>query len=446
MSSHQQYLDLFRTHRSLLEENSCAAMNARRAAAAVRLEASGLPDTRVERYKYCDAFAAFAPDYGLNLSRAVSAADPGTRYRCQVPNLSTAVYFVENDVAIPAAEHTAPEGVSVVPFRLATGENRQFIEEYYDKLASASGDGVTALNTLLAQDGWLVRIAPGARPKHPVQIVNVSSARAALMSNRRLLVVAGAGSEATLLLCDHAEGKTAYLTTQVTEVFVGDGAALHLYGIEETGAKNTRFSQLYVRQEGNSRVISNNITLTCGLTRNMSDVCLAEPYAEVVMNGAVIADAAQRVDNNILVDHSAEHCSSNLLYKSVLDGSAVGAFAGRVLVREGAQHTASEQTNAYLCASAEARAFSQPMLEIYADDVKCNHGSTIGKLDETALFYMRQRGIPEGEAQILLRHAFVNDVLRRIDNEHLRERLSRLVELRFRGGAAHCSDCGMCGK
>ena len=139
-----------------------------------------------------------------------------------------------------------------------------------------------------------------------------------------------------------------------------------------------------------------------------------------------------------------EGCTSDMLYKYVLDGHSVGAFAGLVLVEKGAQKSLSQQTNANICAAPTARAFSQPMLEIYADDVKCNHGSTIGKLDESALFYMRQRGIPEREARLILQQAFVGDVLRHIELERLRERLVHLVEMRFRGELSACAGCKMC--
>ena len=128
----------------------------------------------------------------------------------------------------------------------------------------------------------------------------------------------------------------------------------------------------------------------------------------------------------------------------MLDGRAVGAFAGHILVRQDAQHTMSNETNANLCASPDARMYTRPILEIYADDVKCNHGSTIGRLDEQALFYMRQRGIEEAEARLLLQHAFVNDVIRRVELEPLRDRLSHLVEMRFRGLLRRCEGCTMC--
>ena len=205
-----------------------------------------------------------------------------------------------------------------------------------------------------------------------------------------------------------------------------------------------RFSNLYAELQKKSRVSCNGVMLTCGASRNTMDFRLMGEGASVVANGAVVADAKQRVDNNILVDHQAAGCTSDLLYKYVLDGESVGAYEGKVLVRPGAQQTASEQVNANICATPQAHAYTQPMLEIYADDVKCNHGSSIGKLDETALFYMRQRGIPEAEARILLQHAFINDVLRRVEIDHLRERLSHLVELRFRGELQKCRDCSLC--
>ena len=221
---------------------------------------------------------------------------------------------------------------------------------------------------------------------------------------------------------------------------------MNIYSVEETTALNTRYSTIYAEQAEGSRVNYDGVALTCGTSRNRLDVRLRGEGARTELYGAVIADGQQRVDNNILVEHLSPKCTSDMLYKYVLDDHSVGAFAGKVYVAPGAQQTASEQTNANLCAAPTARAFSQPMLEIYADDVKCNHGSTIGKLDETALFYMRQRGIPEDEARLLLQHAFVNEVLRHVQIEHLQERLSHLVEKRFRGELGKCRTCKGCTK
>ena len=447
MSSIQQYLDLFASQRTLLDEGcGLDPLNARRDEAARMLDATGLPGRRTERYKYTDVEAALAPDYGLNLRRLAPGADPYARYRCNVPDLHTRLRYVVGDVVTPERTdgNDGGEGVQVLTFAEAERTMPGWLDRYYHRAAARTPDGLTALNTLLAQDGLVVRIAAGTQAATPVQIVNMADGTAPLMSNRRVVVVAERGAAGAVLFCDHARSGQPMLTTQVVEAYVEEGASLDLYSVEETHTANTRFSHLYVEQQAASRTALGTITLTNGLTCNRTDVRLLGQGATTSAYGAAIADGHQHVDNNLLVDHAAPGCTSDLLFKYVLDGAAVGAYAGKVLVREGAQQSFSEQTNANLCASDEARAFAQPMLEIYADDVKCNHGSTVGKLDESALFYMRQRGIEEHEARLLLQHAFVNDVLRRVGIGSLRERLSYLVEMRFRGRLTKCNGCSLC--
>lgn len=453
MTSHQQYLDLYREHLALVTDGSPAALNAAREEACRRLEAYGLPSQKEERYKYTDVAEAFSPDYGLNLHRFKPQADPYEAYKCNVPNLSTSLFFVVNDVPCPApacSRALLPEGVIVCSLREAAERHGDLLEKYYHRAAGNDrdfrhgGDGVTALNTLLVQDGLLVYLPAGVRLKAPIQLVNVSDAATDYMSIRRLLVIAEAGSEGALLLCDHSEGNHRYLTNQVIETSIAKDARIDLYSIEETHAENRRFSTVYAELDERAHLSYDGVTLTCGQSRNRLDVRLKGQGATAELYGAVIADGTQKVDNNILVEHLAPGCTSEMRYKYVLDDESTGAFAGKVYVAPGAQQTASEQTNANILASQKARAWSQPMLEIYADDVKCNHGSTIGKLDENALLYMRQRGIPEAEARLLLQHAFINEILRHVRIPHLQERLSGLVDLRFRGEAKQCGSCRMC--
>lgn len=446
MASEKQYIELFHSVRALLEANSCQPLNLQRDEALSLLEKKGLPTQKNERYKYIDVQAAFAPDYGLNLKRLPMVEDPYKRFHCNVPNLTTQVVYVVNDVVaqLQNGNTSAAEGVQVMSLCKAEEKMPGFIAQFYHKAAGREYDGVTALNTLLAQDGLLVYLPAGLKLEHTLQIVSVASAGVDMMSNRRILVVAEEGVEASLLFCDHVEGEHRYLTTQVIEVFAGHQASLDLYAVEETRENCTRFCNIYVEQQADSKVSYNGITLHTGVSCNRLDMRLLGEGAHAAAAGAVIADGHELADNNILIHHASPACTSDMLYKYVLDGKATGAWAGKVLVSEGAQKTASEQINANLCASPEARVYSQPMLEIYADDVKCNHGSTIGKLDEAALFYMRQRGIEEQEARLLLQHAFVNDVLQRVEIEQLRERLSHLVDLRFRGQLSRCKGCKMC--
>ena len=225
---------------------------------------------------------------------------------------------------------------------------------------------------------------------------------------------------------------------------MGENAGLDLYCLEETHAKNVRVSNVYIEQQAHSRVNHNVITLHNGVTRNKLDLVFKGEGAECWCNGCVIADKEQRVDNNTLIDHRVGCCDSHELYKYVLDDKAVGAFAGLVLVRKDAQKTTSQETNQNLCMTRTAHMYTQPMLEIYADDVKCAHGSTVGQLNDAALFYMQQRGIDQHEAKLLLEFAFVGEVIDQIKLEPLRERLHHLVEKRFRGELNKCEGCRMC--
>ena len=322
--------------------------------------------------------------------------------------------------------------------------NPELVGMYYAKLAKTSDDGITALNTMLAQDGLLVYVPKNVRVERAVQVINILRSDVDLMVNRRVLIVVEKGAEIKLLFCDHAADDRHFLATQVIEAFVEENASLDLYCMEETHEKNVRVSNLYIDQKANSRVNHNIITLHNGVTRNRTDLSLSGEGAECVLNGCAIADKNQVVDNNTLIEHIAPHCDSKELYKYVLDGKAIGAFAGKVLVRQGAQKTTSEERNQNICATREARMYTQPMLEIYADDVKCSHGSTVGQLNDAAMFYMRQRGISEKEAKLLLEFAFVNEVIDTIKLEPLRDRLHHLVEKRFRGELSKCEGCKLC--
>lgn len=446
MGSEQQYIDLYEQARTMICGHSSMVMNAVRDDAFAAFRRLGFPSRKVERYKYTDMQKAFAPDYGLNLNRLAIPANPYDAFRCDVPNLSTSLYFVLNDAfyqdALPKSH--LPEGVVVDSLCDYSAKNPEFIGNYYAKIAHTDSDAVTALNTMLAQDGLLVYVPRNVKVDRAIQVINILRSDVDLMVNRRVLVIVEPGAEVQLLFCDHAADDRQFLTTQVIEAYVGENASLDLYCLEETHYKNVRVSNLYIQQEANSRLNHNVITLHNGLTRNQVNLELKGEGAECNLCGCVIADKEQHVDNNTLIDHQVSHCTSHELYKYVLDEHAVGAFAGRVLVRHGAQKTISEEVNQNLCVTREARMYTQPMLEIYADDVKCSHGSTVGQLNDAAMFYMRQRGIGEHEARLLLEFAFVNEVIDQIRMEPLRDRLRYLVDKRFRGELNKCEGCKLC--
>ena len=447
MNAEQQYIDLYEQAQGAIFAHSIGEMNAVRNQAFEDFRRLGFPSRKVERYKYTDMQKLFEPDYGLNLNRLHIPVDPYKAFRCDVPNLSTSLYFMVNDMFYQGygdtevlPKHKLPEGVIVG----SMCNHPEEVAKYYAQLAKTAEDGVTALNTMLAQDGLLVYVPKNVKVERAIQVINILRSDVDLMVNRRVLIVVEEGAEIKMLFCDHAADDRHFLATQVIEAYVGQNASLDLYCLEETHHKNVRVSNVYIDQQRSSRVNHNVITLHNGTTRNKLDLTLSGEGAECACYGCVIGDKHQHVDNNTLITHRATHCTSNELYKYVLDEHATGAFAGRVLVEQGAQKTTSQMTNQNLTASKEARMYTQPMLEIYADDVKCAHGSTVGQLNDAALFYMRQRGISLKEAKVLLQNAFINEVIDKMQLVPLRDRLHHLVEKRFRGELNKCEGCKLC--
>ena len=393
MNAASQYIDIFRDERQRIDAGAPRAMNALRDKAFDAFQRLGFPSRRVERYKYTDVAEAFAPNYGIRFS-----SQPA-----ELPDLK-------------ATEHL------------------------YGSLANVENDGIVALNTMLAQDLTIVYVPAGTSREHPVQLTNSLRSTAPLMHNRRLLIVAEAGARVQVLQTDKAEDGQDFLTTQVTEVFVGEGAEVEFYDIEDSTERCHRFHLLFASVAARGKLTHASFTLASGLSRNQTDVVLGGEGAAATLLGSAITSNRQHVDNNTLIDHRAPACTSRELYKYVIDQQSTGAFAGRVLVREEAKKTDSIERNANLVCTDEARMWTQPMLEIYADDVQCSHGSTVGQINADALFYMRQRGISDAEARMLLKQAFASEVLNELPLEALRLRLAALIEKRFR----NCEDCKRC--
>lgn len=446
MKAEQQYIELFSQYEAMICRNSADALNAPRARAFADFERQGFPTRKQEKYKYTDVSKYFAPDYGLNLNRLAFPVNPYEVFKCDVPNMSTSLYFVVNDSFYKQAAPTGqlPEGVIFGSLKDMAEKHPELVKSHYAKLADTSKDAVTAFNTMFSQDGVLMYVPRNVVMEKPIQLVNILRADVNFMVNRRILIIVEDGAQAKLLICDHAMDEVNFLSTQVVEVFVGENAVFDLYELEETHNSTIRFSNLYVNQEAGSNVLLNGMTLHNGATRNTTEVTLAGRGAEISLCGMAIADRNEQIDNHTFIDHKVPDCTSNELFKYVLDDQSVGVFSGKVLVREGAQHTSSQQTNRNICATREARMYTRPQLEIYADDVKCSHGATVGQLDENALFYMQQRGISLKEARLLLMFAFVNEVIDHIRMDALKDRLHLLVEKRFRGELNKCQGCAIC--
>lgn len=443
MSALTQYIELYRDHRELVDGNSARVLNERRPEALKALENMTLPRKGSENYETTDLGAVLAPDYGVNIARVNIDVNPAASFHCGVPNMSSSLFMLVNDIyAAPEASRLAlPEGVEVGSLRYFAINHPEITAGHYGKLAEI-GNPIVALNTLLAQDGIVVYVRKGVKVEKPLQFVNILQNGAPLMAVRRLLFILEEDAEVKILSCDHTQNPDVdFLSLQTIEVFAGKNSRLDFYDLEESTEKTSRLSALYLRQEEGSNVLIDGITLYNGNTRNEYFCTFAGEHAELRLLGMGIEDRRRHLDTYSRIEHCVKHCHTNELFKYVVDDEAVGAFAGLIHVLPGADKTEAYQSNRNIVGCDSARMFSKPQLEIYADDVKCSHGSTVGQLNEQALFYMQQRGINLDEAKLLLKFAFVGQVIDSIALEALRNRLHYLVEKRFRGELGKCEGC-----
>lgn len=416
MNALNQYIELYDASRHDIDSHSAEVLNALRPAAADILRTATLPRQGADNYENCDLEQMLAPDFGIDL----------------------------NDLfPIPANMPPMPEGVLLGSLRTIAQSHQELVSKYYGHAADIHNP-VVALNTMLVRDGLMLYVPKGVVLKSPIQLINVLNDVQPLMSIRRILVVLDEGAEAGLMVCDRTQrDKVNYLALQTVELFVGPNATLHYYDLEESSAHTGRISSLYLRQERDSRVTVNGHTLFNGTTRNEYHCRFMGENASLKLYGMAIEDCQRHISTYSRIEHGVPRCHSDELFKISADGESRCAFTGRIVVEEGAVGTEAYQACRNLLASDQARVEARPELEIYNDDVKCSHGCATGQLDETQLFYMRTRGIPESQARLLLRQAFMNDVIDAIEMPGLRDRLRLLVEKRFAGAQAPCSSCAL---
>lgn len=445
MEATYQYLELWRENKALIESKSAGPLNALRARAARSLSDFPLPTTKSENYAHTDLSALLSPDYGVNVARIPFRINPAETFRCDVPQLSTSLFIVVNDSFAETAgcRDLLPEGVDVMSLASYAAENPEFAACYYGRLADMNNP-VVALNTLLCQDGVVLRVRRGVKVGQTIQLVNIFNSRTPLLSARRVLVVMEDYSEARMLVCDHTQTEDVrFCSVQVIEIYAGKGSRFDFYDLEESSSATTRLSSLYLRQEEGSEVLLDSMTLFNGTTRNEFYTQFDGRHARLRMLGMGIEDERRKLDTYSRIAHNVPECSADELFKYVVEDEAMGAFAGLIYVAEGAAKTEAYQSNRNLVGSAAARMHSKPQLEIYNDDVKCSHGTAIGQLDEKQLFYMMTRGIPAEECRLMLKQAFMSDVIDGISLAPLRDRLKMMVERRFAGERSSCSSCSM---
>lgn len=442
MSALKQYIDLYHQVKERIDAHSAPALNALRPQAADILASVTLPKQGADNYENCDLKEMLGPDYGINIDDVNINVKPENTFRCDMPMTGNSPILSLNDrTLIPDNFPVMPEGVLVGSLRSIAREHPGLVEKYYGRLADL-GNPVVALDTMLARDGFMLYVPKNVTLENPLQLINILGATQPLMAVRRLLIVLEDNAKAKLLVCDHTQREEVnFLSLQTVELYVGKNAELHYYDLEESSQRTSRISSLYLRQEADSRVVIDGMTLFNGVTRNEYYCDFAGDNADLKLYGMAIEDRQRKVSTYSRINHAVQHCVSNELFKMSADGESRCAFTGRIIVRPGSVKTEAYQACRNLLAADTARIEARPELEIYNDDVKCSHGCAIGQLDETQVFYMRSRGIPEPQARLLLRQAFMADVIDLVDIPGLRDRLHLLVEKRFAGAEAACSNC-----
>lgn len=442
-NSLRQYIDLYRGHSEEIDAASAPVLNALRGEACTRLETMRLPHMGDENYEVIDIPAILSHDYGVNIKRVALPVNPAESFHCGVPRMSTALFLLVNDRFGRTSESLQglPEGVEIDSLAEMARRRPELVSDYYGHIADMDNP-LVALSTLLAQDGLWIRIPAGVKIDKPLQLVEILGGADNLMAVRRIVITVEQGAEARLLVCDHTQsGATDMMALRTVEIYLGENASFDYYELEESGKTTRRLSTIWLRQERDSHAVINGMTIYNGVTRNEYHAAFVGEGATLALYGMGIADKDRIIDVYSRVNHDTGRCKTDELFKFSVDDAAKAAFTGLVKVAPHAAKTEAYQSNRNLIGSDEARMFSKPQLEIYNDDVKCSHGSAIGRLDEMQLFYMRTRGLDEEQAKLLLKQAFMADVIDKVDIPGLKERLTLMVERRFAGESAGCHDC-----
>ena len=403
----------------------------------------GFPHTKLEKWRNTDLSSVLNHDFVVPLELDTNGIDFDEVFRCEVPGFDTHLvaqlngFFIDRGKVVPQAD----KGVIVCSMGEAFVKHRDILEKHYGKYAAMADNSLTALNTAFARDGVFIYVPDNVEVKDIVQMVNLIHANDSVFLQPRNLVIVGRNSKLRLVQCDDSVDDHVGFINSVTEVYLGENANLDHYKLQNKNDRSALINSIYFHLEASANLSTNAITLNGGVIRNEANVRLNGPGSHADVLGVYLMDRNQHVDNQVFIDHAVPDCTSNELFKGILDDQASAVFNGHILVRQDAQRTNAFQNNKNILISDKAVINTQPFLEIYADDVKCSHGATVGQLDSEALFYLRQRGIGMDNAMMLLMYAFAAEIVKKISIPQLQARIDDLVKKRLRGELSICDQC-----
>jgi Fe-S cluster assembly protein SufD len=422
-----QLLAAFRTNEERMNGESKTPLHQVRRAALKQFELLGFPTIRHEEWKYSNVSSLLKEAFELDNQSTIAASDLAS---LEIPNLEgNILYFVNGSYKPELSRLVSPtEQVQITSLGEALKADPDFIGSHFARYADYQDNAFTALNTALATDGVVIRVPNNKTVEQPIILRFITDARQAnVASQPRNLIIVGQNAEVTLAESYRTLGQRSSFVNVVTEIVLDHDARMQYYKVQDETDKAYHIGTTQVSQTDNSHFYSATVTLNGNFIRNNLNIVLGGQHAEAFMYGLYMPNGRQHVDNHTLVDHAMPNSYSSELYKGILDDNSTGVFNGKIYVRPDAQKTNAYQSCKNVVLSPGASMNTKPQLEIFADDVKCSHGTTTGQLNDEALFYMRSRGIPKADAQTLLLYAFSQDVLSQIKIQPIREYLERVV-------------------
>ncbi len=435
-------LTLYGDRRAVISANDYPGLTALRDDAIRRFQELGFPTTKLEAWKHTDLKESFAKEYDVVL-KADDAVDVQKVFRCNIPHLDTAIMgqlngeYVSKDVPLM----TLGNGIIMGSLAEAMKKYPALIEAHLGKYADSVTDSFTALNTAFSRDGVFIYVPDNVKSPKPVQIINVIHHDENLFLQSRNLIVLGKNSRLSLVHCDDSYNHQPSFSNVVTEIHLGEHAFMDHYKLQNLNNSSTLISSVYFQLEAAAGLESHYISLNGGLLRNNLRLRFNGPHGNANIYGIYLMDRKQHTDNQVFVDHAFPDCTSGELFKGILDEHSSAVFNGHVLVERNAVRTNAYQSNRNILLTETAKINSKPFLEIYNDDVKCSHGSTTGQLDQDAMYYLRQRGIGEESARMLLMYAYADEVIGKIAIDPLRRRVEDMVKKRLQGELQICEAC-----
>ncbi len=431
--SREIYLTAFEKFRKNVNGQAQLPLRKIREAAIQRFSELGFPNTRMEEWKYTDVTPLLKHDFKLveNLPEVSNKDIEKFLFDDADSHL---VVFINGRFSETLSNLNQSDGkLEIEPLEQVMARNHDLLNRYLTKYAPFEKDAFMALNTAFLRSGIFIRIPEFAVIENPIHILNIAAFDGTVyQTHPRTLVTASKGSQARIVESyQHLSGGV-YFNNAVTEIVLEDDAIVDHYKIQIESIEAFRINNTFVHLGRNSVYNSLSVDLGGRLVRNNIKVRLNDIHGETNLYGFYLADGKQHIDNHTLIDHAQPHCNSNELYKGMLSDKARAVFSGTILVRQDAQKTNAFQSNKNLLLSEEAEVDSRPQLKIFADDVRCTHGATVGQLNEEALFYLQQRGIGKDQAQIMLRFAFAKEIIEKIKPEGLREAIGQIVSERLK--------------